>query len=286
MSDAAPTAMEVTGQLRTLARATGPSLRYRVWPVDDARATVVFFNGIMSHAGWFSPLAPGFAHARWHMVGADRRGSGPNDEARGDAPSAQALIDDAVAIIDAEHDGVRPLVVVGWCWGSVLAVHVALALGARVDRLVLVTPGLFPSAEVRERAAAAAAAAAGHADDEPCVPTPIREALFTDGPALEGFILRDPWRLRAITPRFGALSGKLTQLAALRLPKLSPPLLLVLAGHDGATDNAATTAAFAKLPPGRCTRVTLPTHHGVGFEAPEALVGAIVDFAGPPPQDP
>ncbi len=276
--------MDATGRIAELAQGALP-LRYRVWPAPDAsaaRGTCVLLNGIMSHSGWFAPLAPELARAGLHVVGADRRGSGPNREGRGDAVSASALVDDALAIIAAEHDPARPLVLVGWCWGAILALHVAAALGPeRLDRLVLVTPGLLPSAEVRGKADANARAAAGRPDDEPSVPTPIREELFTEGPALDGFIRTDPERLLAITPRFAALSAKMSALALARLPRLAVPCLLVLAEHDGATDNAATLAAFAKLAPERLTVVTLPTHHGVSFEAPAALGEAIVRFAFP-----
>ncbi|MBC8072104.1 MAG: alpha/beta fold hydrolase [Deltaproteobacteria bacterium] len=278
--------MEPDGRIAELPDADAP-LRYRVWSSTErpARATVVLLNGIMSHSGWFAPLAPSLVAAGMHVVGADRRGSGPNPSGRGDAVSAAALIDDCKAIIAAEHDPARMLVLVGWCWGAILAVHVAASMPASgpgaLDRLVLVTPGMLPSEEVRTRAAAHAKAAVGRPDDEPCVPTPIREELFTEGPALEGFIRRDPDRLLAITPRFAALSGKLSALALARLPRLTVPTLLVLAEHDGATDNLATTAAFERLAPERRHLVTLPTRHGVSFEAPAALAEAITRFAFP-----
>lgn len=272
------------GELRTVVRDDGVSLRYRVWPVPQPRATVVLFNGIMSHSLWFRPLQPALAAAGYTVVGADRRGSGPNAEHRGDALSASVLVDDARAVIAAEHDGTRPLVVVGWCWGSILAVHLALALGSGIDRLVLVTPGLCPTAEVRDAAAAGASAAKGRADDEPCVPTPIRDELFTDGWALEQFIRVDPLRLQAITPRFAALSHKLSSVALTRLPRITVPTLLVLAEHDGATDNAQTLTAFERIGAERRRVVTLPTHHGVSFEAPAALAAAIVEFVDAPPE--
>jgi alpha-beta hydrolase superfamily lysophospholipase len=267
--------MDPSGRIAELS----DGLRYRVWSAADARATVILLNGIMSHSGWLAPLAPTLVAAGMHVVGADRRGSGPNREGRGDAVSARTLVDDVKAILAAEHDPSRPLVLVGWCWGAILALHVAAA--QPVDRLVLVTPGLLPSEEVRSVADANARAAAARPDDEPCVPTPIREELFTEGPALDGFIRKDPDRLLAITPRFAALSGKMAALALARLPRLSVPTLLVLAENDGATDNSATRAAFEQLPPERRTIVTLPTRHGVSFEAPAALGEAIVRFVLP-----
>ncbi|MFO0633960.1 MAG: alpha/beta fold hydrolase [Nannocystaceae bacterium] len=264
------------GELVVLRRDDGSPLRYRVWRAADPRATAVFFNGIMSHSHWFAPLVPALRAAGITMVGADRRGSGPNPEGRGDAASAAVLIGDAQAILAAESVPGRPLVVVGWCWGAILALHALHGAPVPIDALVLVTPGLLPSAEVRTRAAQGLQQAAGRRDDEPCVPTPIRETLFTEGPALDGFIRADALRLLAITPRFATLSGKLAALALARLPRLELPTLLVLAEHDGATDNAATLAAFERVGASYRSVVTLPTRHGVSFEAPQQLAAAII----------
>ncbi len=239
---------------------------------------MVFFNGIMSHSAWFSPLAPALAAAGLHMVGADRRGSGPNPDGRGDAPSAAALVDDARRIIDVEHDSGRPLVIVGWCWGAILAVHVAAALGDTLAGLALVTPGLCPSQEVRARAAEGVADARGQPEDVACVPTPIRDELFTEGPALTDFIRKDPLKVGAITLRFAELSAKLAQMAALRLARVRAPVLVVLAEHDGATDNAETTRVLAAVPEARRQTVVLPSRHGVIFDVPESLARAITSF--------
>jgi alpha-beta hydrolase superfamily lysophospholipase len=270
--------MEITGDVVELVGENG-TLRYRRWSGSGELATAFFFNGIMSHSGWFSPLAGDLVAAGIHMVGADRRGSGPNTDARGDAESVAMLTGDARRIIAAERKDGSPLVVVGWCWGAILAVHVAAALGDELAGLVLVTPGLFPSLEVRERAAAGLAQAAGRAPEDPCVPMPIRDELFTEGPALDGFIRRDPLRLSHYTPRFAELSGKLSAMATARLARLRAPIMLVLAEDDGATDNAATARALEVVPEPQRRVVTLPTRHGVIFEAPRALSEAIVAFA-------
>ena len=62
------------------------------------------------------------------LVGADRRGSGANEAARGDAPSSKVLIDDACRMIERERLSDRPLYLVGWCWGAVLAMGLAAEL--------------------------------------------------------------------------------------------------------------------------------------------------------------
>ena len=70
----------------------------------------------MSNSRWMAPLVPGLLDAGIHVVGADRRGAGPNLEGRGDAPSATTVVSDALEVIDAEVPPERPLVIVGWCW--------------------------------------------------------------------------------------------------------------------------------------------------------------------------
>ena len=54
-----------TSVIRSVRAADGYPLQYRVWPAatGEVRATVVFLNGVMSHSGWFAPLAPALTAA-------------------------------------------------------------------------------------------------------------------------------------------------------------------------------------------------------------------------------
>ena len=140
-------------ELRHIDASDGHRVPYRRWcPSGAPTGTVVLLNGIMSHSGWFFPLVDPLTEAGLVVVGADRRGSGLDDIARGDAPNGKSIVDDALAVIDAEHVGGGPLVLVGWCWGSVLALNLLRPLGDRLSGLVMVAPGLFPSAAVSEAA--------------------------------------------------------------------------------------------------------------------------------------
>lgn len=271
--------------IHTVNAADGYPLQYRVWApapqapaleVGSPRAVVVFLNGVMSHSGWFEPLAGELTAAGVHMVGADRRGTGTNTIARGDAPSAKHLVTDAAAIIAAERVPGSPLIVVGWCWGAVLAVHLAPELGSTLDGLVFVAPGLCPTALVSEKAEAEAARVGPGPEDEPALPSPLSEDLFTAGPALEGFILQDPLRLRAFTRRFRGIMDRMAMFAPRGLAKLQPPVLLVLADADRATDNARTEQVFATIP--RLTHGTVPGQHGVQFDAPREIVAHVLGF--------
>lgn len=250
----------------------GYRLRYRVWePSALLGAQVVLLNGIMSNARWFEPLAAPLTAAGLRLVGADRRGSAENHEGWGDAPSAATLVDDVLRIIAAEDRPDVPLFVVGWCWGATLAVPVALKLGQRLRGLVFITPGFHPTAQVKAALAAQAACIETMPLDYAGIESPIQESYFTHGPALQDFIERDAQRVRVMTPRLLDISRKLGGTAVARLAKLEIPMLLVLAEHEDATDNAATQATFARLPAAQWSAVRLPTRHGVQFEAPQAL---------------
>jgi len=259
--------------------AEGYGLKYRAWrPDGDARATVVLLNGIMSHSSWFFPLVDPWVEAGFAVVGADRRGSGLNEHARGDAPSAAAIIEDAMAVIDAAVPSGQPLLLVGWCWGSVLALNLLKPLGDRLTALIMVAPGLFPTQAVTDAAKRHEAEAEGAAEDQPAITTPIAETMFTRGPYLEGWVYADDKRLMAITPRFRKHMAKLAMGATMRLRKLDVPTLLLLAEGDEATDNDAVDAAMTKVPQGLVQRHAIASGHAMQFDVPEFVTGRVVKF--------
>jgi pimeloyl-ACP methyl ester carboxylesterase len=171
------------------------------------------------------------------------------------------------------------LLVVGWCWGAALAVALTRKLGDRVSGLVLLTPGIWNTAAVKDAMAAQADRLATAAPDAPVIDSPIDEAWFTDGPAKDGFIRTDARRLRRITPRMVEVSGRLATSAAAALRTLQTPLLVVLADDDQATDNDATRAGVEALPADRRRIVTLPSKHGVQFDAPDPVARHLTAFA-------
>jgi len=257
----------------------GYRLQYRVWRAGPSmpKGDLVFLNGVMSHSGWFGPIAPLLAQRGFKVIGADRRGTGTNMTQRGDAPSAQALIDDVLRIIDAERTPGSPLYLVGWCWGTVLAINVAFRVAKELAGLSLLAAGLFPSNELKTRMSAQQAVALGSAEGDARLASPISEEMFTEGPSLQTFILRDELRLRAFSPRFHQIVLRMGLNAARRLPQLDLPTLLVLAEQDRATDNEQTIRAFQAM--GRHLSVAwCKGSHGMQFDAPEELVGHLTSW--------
>ena len=262
--------------LRKVTAEDGYELTYRTWkPDDEPKGAIVLFNGIMSHSGWFGPVVAPLLASGYALVGADRRGSGLNEQARGDAPSAKHIVQDALGIIEDAVPGDQPLLLAGWCWGSILALNLLRPLGDRTTALALLTPGLFPTQAVVDAATEGKKAHADAPDDAAVVPVPIADEMFTHGPSLDSFVRVDPLKLGATTPRFLGNTKKLGMGAHMALRKLPVPTLVVMAEGDEATDNADVQKAIAKLD---VTATTIPGAHGLQFDAPEALAGALVEF--------
>lgn len=266
---------------RQVVCADGYRLRYLTWMPEGApRATLVLLNGIMSHAGWFQPLAPWLVRAGLKLVGADRRGTGLNEEDRGDAPSAKALVDDVKTILDAEHVAGAPLHLVGWCWGAVLAVNVAAEHESSFASLILMAPGLYPTEALQARMREQEEIRRSSPPETPCLKSPILEDMFTTGPHLAGFIAKDERRTQLFTPRFHSVMAKMAMGATLRLGQLGLPMLVILADADLATDNAQTKRAFERLQRAKVSIEHIQSAHGIQFDAPEELARLLVSWVG------
>jgi len=267
---------EPAAELRSVTTSDRRTLRYRVWSQRASRrGTVVLLNGVMSHSEWMSPIALPLAELGYHVVGADRRGSGRNEQGRGTELDRRQLLDDLRRIVEAESLSGSTIALAGWCWGATLAVHAALDPANRVERLALLTPALFPAAAVRDVIADRNAAARELAPDTPLLESPIREEMFTRGPALEGLILRDALRVRRFSPRFFWNMNKIGALATRRLEQLDLPLLLLLARRDEAVDNEETRRQLCARLASEPRTAWVDAAHGIQFEAPAEVAEAL-----------
>src|SRR6476660_7769189 len=89
--------------VETFSAGDGYAWRYRRYePTQPTRAHIVCIHGIQSHAGWYEHSCQALAAAGFRVSFLDRRGSGLNQEARGDAPGFRRLLDDLA-------DFLRPL---------------------------------------------------------------------------------------------------------------------------------------------------------------------------------
>jgi alpha-beta hydrolase superfamily lysophospholipase len=226
--------------------------RARLWrPAGpDRKGLIVYLHGIQSHGRWFEWSAALLAESGNTVILPDRRGSGLNQPARGDTPSAQRWLDDLDELVDraALEFAIERLAVVGVSWGGKLAAAWALRSPQRVRRLLLIAPGLFPAVDVglagRVRIGVSLLTRPTRT-----VPLPLNDpALFTDHPAGRAFIAADPLKLTHATARFFCESARLDRrLVRAAQGALHADTTLILAGRDRIIRNAPTVRWLKRL---------------------------------------
>jgi pimeloyl-[acyl-carrier protein] methyl ester esterase len=241
---------------------------------------LVLLHGWAMHGGLFAPLLPALAkRRRVHVV--DLPGHGYSD------PVTPFTIDAIVAALDrAFPDRGRPLAVMGWSFGGLIALHWAIADPGRIARLALVctTPKFV-------------------ADDAwPHAMAPTTLARFADE-------LRVAWKLTL--QRFlslqvqGSDEGRAT-LSALRhelfargepsphvladalhalaatdarphAPAVRVPTLVIAGERDTLTPPEAAQWLVQALPAARLVRIA-GAGHAPFLSHPDAFLGALLDF--------
>jgi acylglycerol lipase len=259
-------------QLRSWTLSDGYTLHARVWPsaATPAREVIFYLHGIQSHGGWFEWSAAQLADHGRAVVLPDRRGSGLNEVDRGDSPGVSRWLDDLDELSEAalSEFAAPRCAVVGVSWGGKPAVAWALRRPERVGRLLLIAPGFFPLVDVG-LAARLRVAWALLTDPRRRFPIPLDDpALFTDNPAGQEFIRRDPRKLTEATARFLYYSTQLDRLLARTRPgTLRASTTLFLAGRERIIRNEPTAAWLTRICAAPPTVRTFPAAaHTLEFE--------------------
>ena len=268
--------------VRTFTAGDGYVWRYREYaPGGPARARVVCIHGIQSHGGWYVGSCRRLAGEGFAVSFLDRRGSGLNDSARGDAPSFRRLLDDVAEFLSAPEGRAAPDVprfLLAISWGGKLAVAFERRHPGLVDGLALLCPGFFSRIRptTRERLAVLwARLTAPHR----LFPIPLDDpALFTATPRWQEFLRTDPLSLRRATARFLVENARL-DVYLRRAPRfVRVPVLLLLAGQDRIIDNAPTRAYVGRFASDGREVIEYPeAHHTLEFEPdPERFLGDLL----------
>ena len=234
----------------------GRRLAWQKWPSSSAsvRGYVVALHGIQSHAGWYEYSSRRMAEAGFEVCYLDRRGSGRNPDARGDALHADRLVHDVTQFLSAtrfrrdQDSPASPVVLQAVSWGGKLATVVASRRPDLVDGLALLYPGL----KARVRPGWLARLRLGLARrlgirDKP-VEIPLQDpALFTADPGWQQFIRSDPLALREVTVGFLLANQDLDREVDTAVRRIVCPLLLMLAGGDRIIDNTASRELFHRF---------------------------------------
>jgi len=228
-------------QIETYTASDGYRWQYRHYVAAGApRARVVCVHGIQSHGGWYENSCRRLTDADFEVFFLDRRGSGLNAQARGDAPSFRRLLDDLAEFLKPLREGPTKVFLIGISWGGKLAAALQRRHRGFVDGLALLCPGFYPKVwpAFRTRMAILLARLV---KPRRLFPIPLNDPqLFTATPRWQEFICNDPLSLREATARFLVESVRLDAYLRVVPSHLTVPTLLVLAENDRIIDNART----------------------------------------------
>jgi alpha-beta hydrolase superfamily lysophospholipase len=272
----------------------------RYVPDAPPRGLVVYLHGIQSHGGWYGGSCEQLRRAGYQVDFLDRRGSGLNTEARGDAPSFRRLLDDLAEFLQALDPprAAAPRFLVAVSWGGKLAVALQRRHPGLVDGLALLCPGLFPqvSPSFLERLRIL-----GTRLVRPTrrFPIPLNDPqLFTATPRWLEFLRTDPLALHEATARLLVESARLDFYLRFCPRHVSVPTLLMLAGKDRIIANPPTRACVERFATSDRTILEYPAaHHTFEFEpAPEPIIDDLIRWLdgqlrkigrlGAPPEEP
>jgi 2-succinyl-6-hydroxy-2,4-cyclohexadiene-1-carboxylate synthase len=232
---------------------------------------VVLLHGFTHTGASWDPVVAALGE-RYRALAPDLRGHASASDL---VPVTLAAVLEDLAAVAPAHFGV-----VGYSMGGRLALHAALALPDRIDRLVLIgaSPGIADPAEREARRAADDALAdevEGLSIEEFATRWARTPVLAGQPPEVLAAVHTDRLRNRP-TGLARALRGLGTgALPSLwdRLPEVAMPVALVVGERDQKFRAIATEMA-AGLP--RATVVVVPgAGHAVHLEAPAAVAGAI-----------
>jgi alpha-beta hydrolase superfamily lysophospholipase len=254
-------------QFDTFTASDGYTMHYRRYPAQGRqRGQVVAIHGIQSHGGWYVGSCMHLARAGWEVLFLDRRGSGLNERARGDAPSHRRLIADLDEFIGSTC--ASPPFLLAISWGAKLAVGLEYWVPGGTKGLILVTPGFCPRVRLtfREKLAVGLARLVTPRRRFP-IPLDGPE-LFTTTPEWLDFLRTDALALHEATARFLVASRQLDRLMHKAHTKIRVPVLLLLAGRDRIIENGPTKEYVKLFPTYDCRVIEYPeASHTLEFEA-------------------
>ncbi len=222
------------------------SVSVRCWtPRATTLGSVILLHGIQSHSGWYVNTCDQLAVAGFHVLAPDRRGSGLNQEHRGDAPSFRRLLDDIATILRRVEP---PRFLIGISWGGKLAVATQRRNPGLCDGLVLVTPGLASQITLTwtERLRILFRRCFS---PRSYFAIPLNDPeLFTDNIEYQRWIRNDPLALRMATARLLFESARLDVYNSFAARHVVVPTLVLLAERDRIADNALVRRLVHRFP--------------------------------------
>jgi alpha-beta hydrolase superfamily lysophospholipase len=284
--------------IETHTSSDGYRWRYRRYaPAGKPRAQVVCIHGIQSHGGWYEYSCTRLAQARFTVSFLDRRGSGLNEQDRGDAPGFRRLLDDLAEFLrvvrgladeapardtnsSPPHPTSPPVFLAAISWGGKLAVALQRRHPGLVDGLALLCPGFYsrvkPSLGQRLRILGARLI-----KPRKLFPIPLNDPeLFTATPKWQRFIQEDPLGLRQATARLLIESVRLDGYLRFVPQYVQVPVLLLLAEQDRIIKNEPTRRYVDRFATADKEVIEYPgAHHTLEFEPePDRFISDLTNW--------
>jgi alpha-beta hydrolase superfamily lysophospholipase len=257
----------------------------RYQPAEPPRGHVVCIHGIQSHGGWYEHSCSRLCRAGFLVYFIDRRGSGLNEQDRGDTPGFRRLLHDLAEFLGPlrQPDGntpALPVFLVAISWGGKLGAALQRRHPGLVDGLALLCPGFKPRVKppflqrlhilfsrlIRPRK---------------LFPIPLNDPeLFTASPRWQQFIQDDALGLRRVTARFLIESVRLDGYLRFVPRYVQLPVLLLLAEHDRIINNAKTRRFVERFASADKEVIEyLGAHHTLEFEPdPDRFIDDLIHW--------
>ena len=280
---------EPTFTIESFTASDGYRWQYRQYVPDVLpRARLVCVHGIQSHGGWYVHSCDQLQKAGFEVFFLDRRGSGLNQEDRGDTPSFRRLLDDVAGFLrslqtvghGATQSQPPKTFLIAISWGG----KVALALQRRnpgpVDGIALLCPGFCPivGPTFWQRLTILGSRFVA---PRRLFPVPLNDPeLFTATPVWQRFVRDDSLSLRQATARFFVESARLDGYLRFVPKHVTVPTLLMLAEKDRIIDNARTRRFVKRFAAADKEIVEYPgAHHTLEFEPePERFIRDLISW--------
>ncbi|AKJ26943.1 alpha/beta hydrolase [Caldimonas brevitalea] len=247
-SGSADTAAAPEVSLSELAAADGTRLVLRTWPAPAGRqrGTVVIVHGLGEHSGRYEHVAQRLRSWGFAVVAYDHRGHGRSPGPRGALQTADDLLHDLAAVIDAaraRHAG--PLVLLGHSMGGLIAARFVAGAVRPVDLLVLSSPALNVGLSAFNRGLLRVSLAL---TPNLAVSNGLDARYVSRDPAVVSRYLADPLNHGKVTARLVRFIVDGGQYVRERARQWQVPTLLMWAGQDRLVLPAGS-ADFAELAP-------------------------------------
>ncbi len=223
----------IESEVISIAASDGYPLACRVWNKSAYdRPMILCLHGIQSHSGWYESSSARFASAGYRVVFPDRRGSGMNEDQRGDMLSYSMLSDDIRSVLTYFSCPMR-VILLAISWGAKPAAWIAFNDYPWLEKCIFITPGWFPQVDMGFGDKSKVAKSLFYNQGDDMIPIPIPGSdYFTKSPQWRKFIDNDPTTLHTCTARFFYETRKLDAAWQAKYNRFDKPSLLMLAEDD------------------------------------------------------